>query len=483
MSICKKTVTETAELLRTRKISADELVKEYFDEIKKKNPDINAYVTICEDEAIKAAEAAQKIMDSNNDVPYLCGIPMTLKDNICTKNIKTTCASKMLEDFLPPYSATVYKKLLDSGTVLLGKLNMDEFAMGNSSEHSIFGAVHNPWNTAFVAGGSSGGSAASVASNLAAFALGSDTGGGIRQPASFCGVVGLKPTYGLVSRYGLIAFASSLEQIGIISKDITDCGIIMNVITGHDPMDSTSIKRPAEDYSEGLGKNIDGIKIALPKELFGSELEKEVGNVINDTLKRLESRGAVLSDCSLPTIENAIHAYYIISSSEASSNLARYDGIRYGHRNERAENISDLYRKSRTEGFGQETKRRILLGTYALSAEHQDELYKKALKVRNIITREFRNAFDEYDIIAAPVSPVTAFKLQENLNNPLKMYLKDVYTVAANLAGLPAVSIPCGKDKKGLPIGIQLIGKPFSEKLLLNVGKQIEMEAGRLEII
>lgn len=482
MNICKKTITETAELLRTKKIGAVELVNGYLNEIKTKNHHINSYITICEKEAIESAGAAQKILDSNYDVSNLCGIPMGLKDNICTKNIRTTCASKMLENFTPTYSATVYNKLQSSGAVLLGKLNMDEFAMGSSSEHSAFGAVHNPWDTRYVAGGSSGGSASSVAANLAAFSLGSDTGGSIRQPASFCGVVGLKPTYGLVSRFGLIAFASSLDQIGPISKDITDCAIIMNTITGHDPMDSTSVKGPNVDYLEGLDSKIDQLKIALPGEFFDSALDDDVEAVINETLKRLESCGAQLSYCSLPSIKNSVSAYYLISSSEASSNLARYDGIRYGYRNEKAGNISDLYRLSRSEGFGREVKRRIILGTYALSSGYQDELYKKALKVRSIIAREFNEAFEIYDVIAVPTCPTTAFKLGEKLNDPLKMYLNDIYTVAVNLAGLPALSVPCGKGKNGLPVGIQLIGKPFSEKLLLNVGKKIELEMGRLEI-
>lgn len=474
MSICEKTIIQTAELLRSKKIGVVELTHEYINEIKKKNPDINSYATICEKEAIKAATDAQKLLDSGDEISPLCGIPMAIKDNICTKDIKTTCASKMLENFIPPYSATVYNKLQKSGAVLLGKTNMDEFAMGSSSEHTIFGAVHNPWDTRYVAGGSSGGSAATVAANLAAFSLGSDTGGSIRQPASFCGVVGLKPTYGLVSRFGLIAFASSLDQIGPITKDITDCGLIMNTIAGHDPMDSTSIKGSDTDYLEGIELEVDRLKIAMPLEFFDSALDEHIRIVIEETLKKLESRDVVLHDCSLPTIKNTVPAYYLISSSEASSNLARYDGIRYGYRNEKADNISDLYRQSRTEGFGREVKRRILLGTYALSSGYQDQLYKKALKVRSMIFREFNEAFEKYDILAAPTCPTTAFKLGEKLNDPLKMYLNDIYTVAVNLAGLPALSVPCGKDKNGLPVGIQLIGKPFSERLLLNVGKSIE---------
>lgn len=481
MSICKKTIMETSELLRTKKIGAVELTKEYLKNIRK-NADINAYVTVCENEAVNAAESAQKLLDSEDEVSPLCGIPMGIKDNICTKDIRTTCASKMLENFTPSYSATIYNKLQRSGAVLLGKLNMDEFAMGSSTEYTIFGSVHNPWNGEYVAGGSSGGSASAVAANLAAFALGSDTGGSIRQPASFCGVVGLKPTYGLVSRFGLIAFASSLDQIGPISKDITDCALIMNAIAGHDPKDSTSVKGHASDYLEDLDGKVDQLRIGLPMEFFDSALDGDVGAVIRNALKSLESRGATLSECSLPSIKNAVPAYYLISSSEASSNLARYDGIRFGYRNENAKNIADLYRLSRKEGFGSEVKRRILLGTYALSSGYQDELYKKALKVRSIIFQEFNSAFEKYDVIAAPTCPTTAFKLGEKLNDPLKMYLNDIYTVAVNLAGLPAISVPCGKGKNGLPVGIQLIGKPFSEKLLLNVGKRIEKEIGRLEI-
>lgn len=482
MNICTKTIMETAKLLRNKEIGTVELANEYLNEIKKQNPRINAYVTICVNEAVKAAEKAQKLINEKAEISYLCGMPMGIKDNICTKDIRTTCASKMLENFIPPYSATVCNKLQECGAVLLGKLNMDEFAMGSSSEHTLFGAVHNPWNTEYVAGGSSGGSASAVAANLAAFALGSDTGGSIRQPASFCGVVGLKPTYGLVSRFGLVAFASSLDQIGPISKDITDCALIMNIITGHDSLDSTSVKRPFGDYLEGLESKIDGLKIALPKEFFDSALDEDVNAVIRDTLKSLESGGAVLHDCSLPSIKNAVSAYFLISSSEASSNLARYDGIRYGYRNAKAKDVSELYRLSRAEGFGREVKRRILLGTYALSSGYQDELYIKALKVRTMIAREFNEIFEKYDVIAAPTYPTTAFKLGEKLKDPLTMYLSDVHTVGVNLAGIPALSVPCGKGKNGLPVGIQLIGKPFSEKLLLNVGKNIEKEMGRLEI-
>lgn len=482
MSICKKTIKETAELLRSKKIGTVELTDEYLNEIRKKNPTINSYVTICNEEAVKAAKASQKILDSGEAVSLLCGIPMGLKDNICTKDIKTTCASNMLKSYIPPYSATVYERLQQEGAVLLGKLNMDEFAMGSSSECTIFGPVRNPWNSEYVAGGSSGGSAASVAANLATFSLGSDTGGSIRQPASFCGIVGLKPTYGRVSRYGLVAFASSLDQIGPMTKDVTDCAIVMNVISGYDNKDSTSVNTSYEDFIEDIDSGIGRLRIGLPLELFNSAMDDDIKGAVISTLRRLESQGAILQDVSLPSILNSVPAYYLISSSEASSNLARYDGIRYGYRNEKAETVSELYRMSRAEGFGGEVKRRVLAGTYALSSGYHDELYNKALKVRTLISNEFSLVYENIDIIAAPVYPTAAFKIGEKVIDPLKMLVSEIFTVGANLAGLPAISVPCGLSKDGLPIGIQLIGKPFSEKLMIRVGYAIEQEMGRLEI-
>lgn len=482
MSICNKTIKETSQLLKTKKIGSVELTHEYLRRINQKNSEINAYLTLCEDYALKAAQNAQKLLDSGEETSILCGIPMGVKDNICTKDIKTTCASKMLENFRPPYSATVFEIMEKQGTVLLGKLNMDEFSMGSSSEHSYFGTVRNPWNTAYLAGGSSGGSAASVSGNLAVFSLGSDTGGGIRQPASLSGAVGLKPTYGRISRHGLIAFASSMDQIGPITKDITDCAIIMNAITGNDPLDSTSIKPASENYLDDINIGVNGLKIGIPKEFFDSSLDAEIGAAISSALNRLQIKKATLVDTSLPSIKNSISAYYIISSSEASSNLARYDGIRFGYRNEKARNISELYELSRGGGFGREVKRRILLGTYALSSDKHDELYNKALKVRSMITADFNNSFEQCDIIAAPVYPTTAFKMGEKLDNPLKMYLGDIYTVGVNLAGLPALSVPCGVGKNDMPIGLQLIGRSCSEKLLLRVGYALENEMGRLSI-
>lgn len=479
MNICRKTIQETVLLLRSRKIGAAELAREYLKEIEKKNQSVNANVTVCHEEAVNAAEKAQKLLDSGVDVPLLCGIPMGLKDNICTKDIKTTCASKMLENYIPPYSATVYERLEKAGAVLLGKLNMDEFAMGGSSEHTVFGPVRNPWNTEYVAGGSSGGSAACVAANMAAFSLGSDTGGSVRQPASFCGVVGLKPTYGRVSRYGLIAFASSLDQIGPLTKSIYDCVIVMNAISGYDSRDSTSVDIPCDNYLQDIDAGIENLKIGLPSEFFNTAMDDDVKDKVLSALKRLESRGAILKEVSLSYVLDSVPAYYLISSSEASSNLARYDGIRYGYRNEKAENISQLYRLSRGGGFGREVKRRILTGTYALSSGYHDELYIKALKVRRLIADDFNRAFDNFDLIAAPVYPATAFKIGERTGDPLKMYLGDIFTVSANLAGIPALSVPCGLYRNGLPIGIQLMGKPFSEKLLLRAGLTVEQETGR----
>lgn len=482
MSICNKTIKETAALLRSRKIGAVELAREYLKEIEEKNPSVNAYVTVCHEKAVKAAEEAQKLLDSGEEISLLCGIPMGVKDNICTKGINTTCASRMLENYKPPYSATVYERLEKEGAVLLGKLNMDEFAMGGSSEHTVFGPVRNPWNTECVAGGSSGGSAASVAANMTTFSLGSDTGGSVRQPASFCGVVGLKPTYGRVSRYGLIAFASSLDQIGPLTRDIYDCAIVMNAISGYDSRDSTSVNIPCDDYLQDIDAGVENLKIGLPSEFFDTAMDDDVREKVLTAVKRLEERGAVIKEVSLPSVSYSVPAYYLISSSEASSNLARYDGIRYGYRSEKAENISQLYKLSRSEGFGREVKRRILTGTYALSSGYHDELYIKALKVRRLIADDFNRAFENFDLIAAPVYPVTAFRIGERAGDPLKMYLGDIFTVSANLAGIPALSVPCGLDKKGLPVGLQLMGKPFSEKLLLRAGLVVEQETGRLSI-
>lgn len=481
MNIMDLTIKETGDLLRRGETSSRELTQAALDRIRRENGRVNAFVTLCEDIALSQADAADKMLGSGDRLSPLCGVPMGIKDNLCTKGVRTTCASRMLEQFVPPYDAAAVERLLKSGSVLLGKLNMDEFAMGSSSEHSIFGPVRNPWDPERVAGGSSGGSAAAVALGLCSFALGSDTGGSIRQPASFCGVVGLKPTYGLVSRYGLAAFASSLDQIGPITRDVTDCALVLNGIAGHDSRDATSVKKDTEDYTEELGQDLTGVRVGLPREYFGSGLDDDVKNAICRAVSMLGEAGAVSGEVSLPSTEHAIPAYYLISSAEASANLARYDGIRYGYRNAGARDLDELYRLSRGQGFGREVKRRILLGTHALSAGYHDELYNKALKVRRMIANDFSKAFESCDVIAAPVYPTTAFRLGEKIQDPLEMYLGDIYTVGVNLAGLPALVVPCGLDSKGLPVGIQLIGKPFSEKLLLRTGHAIEQRVGRLK--
>lgn len=483
MNICELTLKETHDLLKAGEIGAVELTRDYLNAIEKSNPSVNCYVTVCEEEALNQAEEAQKILTSGEKHSVLCGIPMGIKDNMCTQGVRTTCASKMLENFIPPYSSTAVERLLKKGAVMLGKLNMDEFAMGSSTENTIFGPTRNPWNTDYVAGGSSGGSAAAVAANLAGFTLGSDTGGSVRQPASFCGVVGLKPTYGLVSRYGLVAFASSLDQIGPLTKDVTDCALVMDEVAGYDPMDSTSVHWENGSFTEDLNKGVKGLSIGLPAEFFDSALDEGVSKAIQKTVKLLEEQGASAHETALPGIKHAVPAYYLISSSEASANLARYDGIRYGYRSKEARNIDEVYRLSRGEGFGREVKRRILLGTYALSSGYHDELYNKALKVRRIIANEFARAFEQFDVIIGPAYPTTAFKLGEKLEDPLKMYLSDIYTAGVNLAGLPGLVVPCGLDDNNMPVGIQLIGKPFSEKLLLRVGYAIEKAVGSIKVM
>jgi len=483
MKLRELTLKETHDLLKAGEIGVVELTREYLDAIHENNPSINCYVTLCENEALNQAEEAQKRLSSGEENSALCGIPMGIKDNMCTYGVRTTCASKMLENFIPPYSSTAVDRLLKKGAVMLGKLNMDEFAMGSSTENTIFGPTRNPWNTEYVAGGSSGGSAAAVAANLAGFTLGSDTGGSIRQPAAFCGVVGLKPTYGLVSRYGLVAFASSLDQIGPLTKDVTDCALVMDEVVAHDPMDSTSVVWENGSFTEDLEKGVKGLSLGLPAEFFDSALDDGVRKAILKTIKLLEDQCASAQETALPGIKHAVPAYYLISSSEASANLARYDGIRYGHRSKAAKNIDEVYRLSRGEGFGREVKRRILLGTYALSSGYHDELYNKALKVRRIIANEFARAFEQFDVIIGPAYPTTAFKLGEKLEDPLKMYLSDIYTAGVNLAGLPGLVVPCGLDDKNMPIGIQLIGKPFSEKLLLRIGYAIEKAVGSFKAL
>jgi aspartyl-tRNA(Asn)/glutamyl-tRNA(Gln) amidotransferase subunit A len=468
------TVHELSDLIKDKKVSAVEITKSFLDRIEKIDSKVGSYLSVLGEDAVKRAMEVQVKIDKGEAKSLLSGIPVALKDNICTEGITTTCASKMLNNFVPPYNATVSKKLLDDNAVIIGKLNMDEFAMGGSTENSYFKKAKNPWDLERVPGGSSGGSAVAVAANLTAFALGSDTGGSIRQPASFCGVVGMKPTYGAVSRFGLVAFASSLDQIGPLTKDVTDCAIALNCITGYDPMDSTSAKVDYPDYTKALINDVKGLKIGIPKEYMGEGLNPEVRKAVLDAVEVLKKLGAQCEEFSLPLTEYAIPAYYLISSAEASSNLARYDGVKYGYRAEKFSDLLDLYKQSRSEGFGTEVKRRIMLGTYALSSGYYDAYYKKALQVRTLIKKGFDEAFEKYDVILGPTAPSTAYKLGEKVNNPLEMYLGDIYTVSVNIAGLPGLVVPCGFDSKGLPIGLQLIGKPFDESTLLKVGFTFE---------
>lgn len=423
---------------------------------------------------MEKAEKIQKMYDEGQELPELAGIPIGIKDNICTKGTRTTCSSKMLENFIPPYDATVIEKLNSQDTIMLGKLNMDEFAMGGSTEYSAFFKTKNPWNLNKVPGGSSGGSAAAVASDMAPWALGSDTGGSIRQPSSFCRTVGLKPTYGLVSRYGLVAFASSLDQIGPITKDVTDSAMLLNAIAGHDKMDSTSMNLEKKDYTKSLVNDVKGLKIGVPKEYMGDGINPEVKNAIMQAIKKYEEMGATVEEFTLGATEYALATYYIIGCAEASSNLGRFDGIRYGYRTKNYKTLDDLYRNSRSEGFGPEVKRRIILGTYVLSSGYYDAYYKKAQKVRTLVKNAFANAFKKYDILLTPTSPVTAFDIGSRSSNPLEMYLADMCTVSINIAGVPGISIPCGYDGEGMPIGMQLIAKHFDEETLFRAAYTYE---------
>lgn len=467
MKLSNLTIHETNTLLLNKEITIQELVGDYIERIDNVEGKVNSTLKIMGDEALEKAENLDKIEGAGAGIR---GIPYGLKDNICAEGIVTTCASKMLYNFIPPYNATVVEKLNEAQGLMLAKMNMDEFAMGSSNENSAFKKTSNPWDITKVPGGSSGGSAASVAAGEVAFALGSDTGGSIRQPASFCGVVGLKPTYGLVSRYGLIAFASSLDQIGPITKDVEDCAIVLNTLAGHDPKDSTSVETKKKNYLDYLSKDIKGLKIGIPKEYFSEGLNEEVEKSIKESIALFKDMGAEIIDTSLPYTEYALSAYYLISSAEASSNLARYDGIRYGYRTESFDNLLELYKKTRSEGFGDEVKRRIMLGTYALSSGYYDAYYKKALQVRTLIKEDFDRVFKTCDIILSPTCPTTAFALGEKSEDPLEMYLSDIYTVPMNISGIPGLSIPCGFDKNNLPIGLQLIGRPFEEEVILKAG-------------
>lgn len=475
MDITEFTVHELLEKLNNDELTSKEIVKAYKSRIEEKEKDVQAFITTTLDEA---EEQAEKIDAKRKEksVGHFAGIPIGIKDNLCTKGVKTTCASKMLENFVSPYDATVVEKLEESGIISLGKLNMDEFAMGSSTENSAMKITHNPWNLNKVPGGSSGGSAAAVAANLVPWALGSDTGGSIREPASFCGVVGLKPTYGLVSRYGLVAFASSLDQVGPITKDVRDCAMLLNLIAGHDEKDSTSYDMEKKDYTKSLEKDIEGLKIGVPKEFFGEGINKEVKEKLEEAIEKYKEMGAIVEECSLDVAQYALATYYIIACAEASSNLGRFDGIRYGYRAKDYTDLNELFVNSRSEAFGDEVKRRIILGTYVLSSGYYDAYYKKAQKVRTFVKKEFDKNFAKYDVLLTPVAPTTAFNIGEKSNNPLEMYLADICTVSINIAGVPAISIPCGVDKSGMPIGMQLIGNRFNEETILNAAYAFEQK-------
>lgn len=468
MNLHKLTIHEAQDLLKNKEISSQELTRAVFDRINHVEPSVNAYISVTKDIALAQAEAADKAI-SDADIQPLTGIPVAIKDLICTKGVATTCASKILENFIPPYNATVMDKLNAAGAVMVGKVNMDEFAMGSSTENSGLKVTKNPWNLAHVPGGSSGGSAAAVAADMCLGSLGSDTGGSIRQPASHCGVVGVKPTYGRVSRFGLVAFASSLDQIGPLAKDVTDAAIILQVISGYDPKDSTSIDKPVPDYRAALSGDVKGLKIGMPKEYHTSNgMSEDVLSAVQNAMNLYKDAGAELVDISLPHSEYAVAAYYLIAPAEACSNLARYDGVKYGLRDKNAASLIDMYRNTRSAGFGPEVQRRILLGTYALSAGYYDAYYKKASQIRTLIKNDFMEAFDTCDIILSPVTPTPAFKIGENTDDPLTMYLSDIFTLSANLAGIPGLSVPCGFSGNGLPIGLQLMGNYFAEPTILN---------------
>ena len=476
MNITDLTVHKLKEKLKNKELTITEITQAYVDRINEKEKDVEAFVTTLTDEALAQAKDVQAKVERGEIKGELAGIPIGIKDNLCTKGIRTTCSSRMLEDFIAPYNATIVEKVNNENMINLGKLNMDEFAMGSSTETSYFKKTKNPWNLNKVPGGSSGGSAAAVAANLVPWALGSDTGGSIRQPASLCGVVGLKPTYGLVSRFGLVAFASSLDQIGPITKDVTDSAILLNLIAGHDERDTTSVNKEKEDYTEALKNDVKGMKIAVPKEFFGEGINEEVKASLEKAIEKYKEMGAIVEEVSLDVAEYALATYYIIACAEASSNLGRFDGIRYGYRTKNYSNLKELFKNSRSEGFGAEVKRRIILGTYVLSSGYYDAYYKKAQQVRTLVSNKFEEVFEKYDVILTPTSPITAFNIGEKSDNPLEMYLSDICTVSINIAGVPAISIPCGVNSKGMPIGMQLIGNKFQEKKILNAAYAYEQK-------
>lgn len=468
-----KTVRAQREALDKKEISARELAESYISNIKKRDGQIKSYITVTEELALEQADKAQKIIDEGEAKP-LTGIPMAIKDNICTEGVKTTCASKILENFIPQYNATVMEKLGGQGIVMLGKTSMDEFAMGGSTQTSAFAKTRNPYNTDCVPGGSSGGSAAAVAAGLCTASLGSDTGGSIRQPAAFCGVTGIKPTYSRVSRFGLVAFASSFDQIGPIANTAEDCAIVLNHICGFDPHDGTSAKRDVPDFTAKIGKPLAGLKLALPREFFAEGIDEEIKTAVLAAAESYKQMGAELVDCSMPALKYAVPAYYLISSAEAASNLSRYDGIKYGHRTDSADSYEELIKKSRSEGFGDEVKRRILLGNYALSSGYYDAYYGKAMALRQVIRGEYDELFAKCDAIITPTTPSVAYRPEEQVSDPVKMYQADICTVTVNIAGLPAISTPCGYNADGMPIGMSIVGKKFDEQTVIQVADAFE---------
>ena len=472
-------IRELRKALDEKQVSVREITEEYLKRIKAYDDELECYITVTEDNALKQADEAQKKID-RGEATDLTGIPMAIKDNICTEGVLTTCSSKMLEDFIPPYNATVMERLDKEGIVMLGKVSLDEFAMGGSTQTSAFKKTKNPYDKNRVPGGSSGGSASAVSADLCLAALGSDTGGSIRQPSSFCGVTGLKPTYSRVSRYGLVAFASSLDQIGPIARDSHDCALILNHICGFDPHDGTSSKRDVPDFTAKIGKDIKGIKIALPKEFYAEGIDEEVRDSVLKAADMYKSMGAELVECSMPSLKYATAAYYLISSAEACSNLSRYDGIKYGHRSEVGSSYEELIKNSRREGFGDEVKRRILLGNYALSSGYYDAYYGKAMALKQLIRKEYNDIFEKCDAVLTPTAPTTAYKCNENISDPVKMYQADICTVTVNIAGLPAISTPCGYDGKGLPIGMSIIGKQFDEQTIIQIADSFEQGFERI---
>ena len=474
MSLMSLTAVELGRKIKEKEVTVEEAVTAALDAIEKREAQVHSFVTVDREGALKRAKEVQAKIDAGELTGPLAGVPVAIKDNMCTKGLLTTCSSKILYNFVPTYTAEAVLNLEKAGAVILGKTNMDEFAMGSTTETSAYGVTKNPWNTGHVPGGSSGGSCAAVAAEECSYALGSDTGGSIRQPSSFCGVTGIKPTYGTVSRYGLIAYGSSLDQIGPIAKDVTDCATILEAIASHDVKDSTSVQREDYDFTSALVDDVRGMKIGIPRDYFGDGLDPEVKAAVLGAAKKLEEKGAIVEEFDLSLVEYAIPAYYVIACAEASSNLARFDGVKYGYRTEQYDGLLNMYKKTRSEGFGAEAKRRIMLGSFVLSSGYYDAYYLKALRTKALIKQAFDKAFEKYDVILGPAAPTTAPKLGASLSDPLKMYLGDIYTISVNLAGLPGITLPCGTDQSGLPIGLQLIGDCFAEKKIIRAAYTYE---------